>query len=276
MSHPTPQTGLDHFQRLNPSIYYHSPPQPRNPSRTSPSLIILLGWMNAPPKHLSKYVSVYTKQHPSARIVVVTTSTSDILFRSKAANLVRLGPVLEMLYSISNESVLLHLFSNGGGLTATVLAKEYVRKTGHPMPLMAMVLDSSPGRPSVRATRRAFAVALPKNLVLQLIGNLLFTLIFMIMKLGNYLGVTENVIQGVRDCLNDSRYFGLDVPRLYVFSEADRMVEARDVENHAVEAKGKGYEVLRERFGMSGHAAHMIEDPERYWGAVGRLWDSVK
>jgi hypothetical protein len=36
-----------------------------------------------------------------------------------------------------------------------------------------------------------------------------------------------------------------------------------------------GYRVLREEFEKGAHCALLLEDEERYWGSVRRLWGSV-
>jgi hypothetical protein len=281
MSRLKPPTGLEHFIRLNPSVYYHEPIQnTKSPSSagSTPDLILLLGWMDAQPKHLSKYSSMYEKLYPSSRIVIVTTNSLDALIRSTSANLNRIAPVLEILYSIPENSVvkvLLHLFSNGGGITSTLIARTYREKMGRELPLRKMVLDSSPGRPDVTATRRAFAVAFPKNPILYFIGNVLFTLIFVCIKLYYASGISVNPIEQLRRDLNDRKLFGIDVERLYVFSKGDTMVEARHVEEHAAEAERMGFRVDLEKYSESGHAAHMLSDPKRYWEAIETLWASV-
>lgn len=61
-----------------------------------------------------------------------------------------------------------------------------------------------------------------------------------------------------------------------MYGDADRMVNWRDVEAHAAEARGRGgemgQEVRMERFGGSGHVGHVRKDGERYWGIVGEMW----
>lgn len=52
------------------------------------------------------------------------------------------------------------------------------------------------------------------------------------------------------------------------------MVRWRDVEAHAVEARERGCRVRRERFGETGHCAHVREGGGgRYWGVVKGVWE---
>ena len=76
--------------------------------------------------------------------------------------------------------------------------------------------------------------------------------------------------------LND-RVEGVSGPtearRLYLYSEADKMVDYRAIEAHAADAKAKGFDVKLEKFVGSPHVAHARADEKAYWGAVRELWD---
>lgn len=80
-------------------------------------------------------------------------------------------------------------------------------------------------------------------------------------------------MQRLRLGLSDKRLFAKEAPRLYAYSKADRMVWWEDVEEHANAAEDAGWEVDRVRFEESPHAGHILEDGERYWGAVRRTWE---
>ena len=66
--------------------------------------------------------------------------------------------------------------------------------------------------------------------------------------------------------------------RTYVYSAEDEMVEWRDVERHAAEARQARGEadttvpVRTERFHGSSHVAHVRLEPERYWRIVDETW----
>lgn len=61
-------------------------------------------------------------------------------------------------------------------------------------------------------------------------------------------------------------------PRLYVYSQSDPLVHAARVEQHISAAAQLGLDVAVEEFEGTSHAVHMHSDPERYWGAVHRMW----
>jgi Eukaryotic protein of unknown function (DUF829) len=274
MSQSKAPPGLEHFSRLNNSIWYHQPTSP-TPSN-NPDFVLLVGWMDAQPRHIAKYAAGYEKLYPSASILAITTSSYDAALSSNAANIKRVSPALDILYSLPpNAKILLHFFSNGGGFTTVSIARCYKKKTGKSLPVTATVLDSVPGHVRLQAQVRAFMVALPKNVILRAIATLILYTAYPFFKLRYLLMGTVNVVEDMRLAINDKGLFDLDAPRVYIYSEADDMVESRDVEEHADEAKKLGYTVSREKFLTSGHAAHMIQDPIRYWGIVQKLWSMV-
>lgn len=273
-------TGLDHFVKLNQAVYLHRPEDKDATSKgNDPKLILLVGWMDASPRHLSKYAARYEQLYPSSQILVITTSSLDTTVRSQASNLQRINPALEVLYSLSaipQAKVLLHFFSNGGGFTSNLMANAYRGKMGKTLPVSGMILDSTPGQARHEATVRAFAVGMPKNNILRTIAILLFRLLLVLWRLSDVLRARPNVIDQLRLDLNDVTKFDVGTPRMYIYSEKDDMVEWNDVEEHIEDAKGKGYRVEAERYTESSHAAHMVFDPVRYWLAVERLWKGAQ
>ncbi|CAK7271788.1 hypothetical protein SEPCBS119000_004785 [Sporothrix epigloea] len=64
-----------------------------------------------------------------------------------------------------------------------------------------------------------------------------------------------------------------EVRRAYLYSHNDLIIESRDVEQHANEAKGLGFTIFRmAHFPNSAHVAHARADPQRYWGTIRDTW----
>lgn len=274
-------SGLDHFKRLNGSVYIHEPSSTSS-SSNEPDLILICGWMDARPRHFSKYTAGYEKLYPSARILAVTTTSIDAAITTWGANFKRVLPVLEILYALQpNAKLLLHFFSDGGSFTSTLIANKYQEKMGKLLPTTAVILDSSPGRATYEATVRAFSVALPKNPVVKAIGTLVIRMFFWLYRIAYILKALlerkkrMNVVERSRMDLNTTSLMDVNTPRLYIYSEADDMVEWQFVEEHIEEAEKLGYVVDREKFLDSGHCGHLMIDPMRYWAAVQRLWSTV-
>lgn len=74
----------------------------------------------------------------------------------------------------------------------------------------------------------------------------------------------------IRQALNDSGLINKKAKRCYLYSETDDLIPWTDVEQHAAEAKDKGWEVTLEKFDDSPHVMHMRTDPKRYWNVVSK------
>ena len=264
------------FTSLNSSVYTLDPTSSSPSTPRDPSVILLVTWMNASPRNIYKYTAGYRRLYPSARILVVKTSTIDAAFSTKRANVARITPALEILYTLpSDTKLLLHFFSNGGSFTSALIAKQYHAKMGRPLPALAMIMDSCPGKAELASTVAAFAVALPKFFLLRWLGITLLRIVFGLYMLYYRLLRKPDLIEQARQDLNSKSNFDTETPRLYIYSVKDDLVEWRFVEEHAEAAKKLGYSVDMEKFQDTGHAAHIVGDAERYWSAVQRIWNTV-
>jgi hypothetical protein len=265
---------LEQFTRLSTSVYLHEPTSKHDPN--SPDLILISGWMDARPRHLAKYTHGYEKLYPSARIILISTTGRDCALSTHTWNLKRISPVLEIISHLpSDAKILLHTASMGGGWTSALIARAYFEQTGRLLPVTAMVLDGSPGRTTFKDTVAAFAAILPRNVFVRLLGIFAIRVIYGLYMFAYMVLRKKNLIDALREDLNDPKIFRRKVTRLYIFSDGDEVVRKRDVVEHAVEAEGVGYRVLREEFEKGAHCALLLEDEERYWGSVRRLWGSV-
>jgi hypothetical protein len=134
-----------------------------------------------------------------------------------------------------------------------------------------MILDSAPGRATYSRSIAAMSVGLPKFFPIRIIGILILHIVCIVMWLKRHVFGAENVITRVRRELNDPLLFPTEARRVYLYSKTDDMVDWETVEEHALEAEEDGCQVERERFVKSKHVGHMMEDYDRYWGAIGRI-----
>jgi len=74
-----------------------------------------------------------------------------------------------------------------------------------------------------------------------------------------------------RKWFNDRKYFEERMKRCYVFSKEDKIVKWQDVVEHADEAESMGWSE-EEVFEGSGHVGHLVQDSDRYWTIVRKLW----
>jgi Eukaryotic protein of unknown function (DUF829) len=309
---------------LAPNIFYLDPPIPAKPTPPSPpnlsasyvivpptekpkdelppppatpDLVVLCTWMNAAPKHIQKYITAYQMVYPSAKFVVVTSKTGDIIsFRPLDSLLDQVSPVLDVISALNSNTtttatnkkkkkkprILVHMFSNGGSHTARRIARLYRQKFAAALPALGTVIDSAPGSDDYGAAVRAFSANLsPKTMPypLYLLAMLGVHLMFIGVLLMHYVQVLVHFttvqpppvswLEQLRTDLNDPKLFPVSQPRAYVFSDKDLMVDENYVIKHAEEAKKVGFKDIREeRFVGTAHVGHMLGDATRYWGIV--------
>jgi len=90
----------------------------------------------------------------------------------------------------------------------------------------------------------------------------------------NVLGLS-NLVEIARRDLNDGKLANLGARRLYIYSEADKLIGWKDVESHAEEAKRKGVQVEMVKVDGSAHVQHMGKQGESwefYWKKVRETW----
>ncbi|KAL4872747.1 hypothetical protein BDV12DRAFT_125817 [Aspergillus spectabilis] len=270
---------LAQFKQLSPCIYVQEPDNSVDDTGDYPKTIVIAFWMNAFSRSLVKYVATYRHLAPRARIIFIRTSSTEFILRpTKRAQYARLAPAVDALRSLPPDSpVFFHMFSNGGVFAVTHLLEAYQKATGHPLRVSSTVIDSAPGTATLSGAIKAFSYILPKRWILHLFSKMLLYAYLTSMYL---LGKAVSKVLGVRDAvsiarevINDGRLMRASKKvspprRCYIYSDADELVDWKDVERHASDAESKGFIVHREKFLGSEHVAHMKADPERYWDTV--------
>ena len=244
-------------------------------TQDEPCLIVICSWMGAAPKHIAKYTDEYRRLYPCADILMIEASVQSMFFRTD------LTAALEVLASHvkttdTSQPVLLHMFSNGGANNAINLASQLQERHGK-VPFHAVVLDSCPGRGEVESGTRAMAFSLPKMPVVRTVGwYALYAITAFYVLVMTTLGV-EDVISRLRRVLIDPEVFGKHMPRLYLYSQKDALVDFHHVHEHVEAASQAGYVDVREEvFDTAPHCALINEDADRYWDAVKACFDKAQ
>ena len=274
---------METFKALNSCVFLHEPSNPPVLFPTNhppPTTILFFAWLGALPRHFSKYITHYINRYPNARILVITNGNSDLIYRSYATQEKRLEPALQVALADADLDrgghLLAHAFSNGGSNALANLLHAFHRRSGKPMPLRALILDSAPGRVYLRPLADAMRMSMPKQAYLQLpILILVFSLLGVLWVVHRVFRL-ENAVDRLRRLLNDPQFSPLDARRCYVYSKSDKLVRWEDIEEHTDEAERRGYDVTREKFDASEHVSHMKMDRVKYWSAMEQLWNSSR
>ncbi|EKV09738.1 Indole-diterpene biosynthesis protein PaxU, putative [Penicillium digitatum] len=232
--------------------------------------------MNAPPRALAKYVVEYRQMVPSARIIFVRSSSSDFIWHLGAqARRARIAPAVEAMRGLvtPENPVFVHFFSNGGMSSTIHLLQAWINTTGVPLPLSAMIIDSAPGSPSLRAEFKAFSFALPRMWILRLLGKGFLFVLLVLFKLIYSFSPFPDPISFARELINDTSLVQAANPdgtlnRCYIYSDTDELVDWREVESHAADTETEGWVVRREVFKNTAHVGHMRAESDRYWSIV--------
>lgn len=250
-----------------------------------PRLILLMTWTGALGKHISKYTTKYAALFPTSSIVVVTTSAADFMYRSSKRKRRHLQPVVRYIMELfspidisESRGILLHAFSEGGSHKCCELASEYLITTGHQLPVMALLLDSTPGRPRFTRLCCALATSFPPIFIVKQLALAIAIVVLAITWTLYHLikGYENNPVSRARRQLLDSHLFSSSIPRCYMYSELDRLIVSEDIKEHVRSAKEKGSVVLEYDFKTSGHVDHAKENPALYWSGVDLLWQQSR
>ena len=283
---------LPEFNKLGEQIFLYKPAtETTSESQTSgiqPDLIIICSWMGAQPRYIKKYTKPYQMMYPQSPILLLRQDGADLFWRPLFLQRKAIQPALSVIQQLVEEKrstkprVLVHIFSNGGSYTASQLTAAYRDSSPSKdklLPISALVLDSTPSLPSSRRAHTAISESLPKSGPLRTLGSVaVWGYIGMAQTIETISG-SDNITIWLRKKLNDPEgaFMQDGLKRLYIYSQADALIPAEDVEAHANEAIsiiGKD-RVQLEDFVSSRHVGHAMLDEKRYWGLIETLWKDM-
>lgn len=230
-----------------------------------PPVVILLGWAGCHDRHLAKYSAVYS--HKGCTVIRYTAPWRMIFFSESFGIKSLQTParrLLELLfdYSIENRPVLFHVFSNGG-----VMLYRYIIEALHTqqpfknLRVAGTVFDSAPGRRNLRGALRALATVLAStNVLLRYLLMLTFATTVVLLRILLY-PLTQFIHENHYDALlkSPSRW-----PELYLYSQADAIINAGDVKHMADARQQLGVSVRAVDFTDSAHVSHLRLYPTYY------------
>ena len=169
----------------------------------------------------------------------------------------------------------MHSFSNGGGYQVNEFAKEWKKRHGGTMlmPMRVQILDSSPTKAPWMKSHAAISAGLPRTLFWRWFGGLLVHVLLLCTWVADVVMWRERKMVVLCRELNDEKVFDNKVPRVYLYSRTDQMVGFEEADEHADEARAKGWDVEKVVFEKSAHCGHVREDEGKYWKAVMGAWE---
>ncbi|KAI0125189.1 hypothetical protein BJ170DRAFT_492811 [Xylariales sp. AK1849] len=275
------------FTRLSSQVYLRPVSEPSDTSNTTahsnePTTILIYAWGDARPKHLTKYMEGYLALYPLARLIIVLGPMVKVLYQGLDARSRDMAVVIKAVFgSEAQERVLVHAMSNTGGVNYAATLNAYSKlHPGTHFSHSLLVADSTPGSTSFFVNlgpwSRAMAIGasgwFPGPLFVMQSLAVIFLLVthaFMFL-----IGHASPAVFST-SAINDPGLEDKRAERLYLYSKADAIIQWEAVEEHAAEAKGKGYQVGLETFADTPHVGHMRKHPEKYWGAIKEAWEGA-
>ncbi|KAF2158516.1 hypothetical protein M409DRAFT_61587 [Zasmidium cellare ATCC 36951] len=291
---------LDSMTALSSAVYFHQPPNDSTSSRrndSSPKLVLLLGWVAARDAHLAKYIDEYRQICPAACILLVKAELAVMASAYVARrNIAEAIPVIREIVGEAessnpetrkNPQLLVHLFSNGGSCMLSTLYDVYAEKSStslpqtksmldrgsafRVLPLHITIFDSTPSLQYSHSKIVASVMAgIPRG-ALQIVACPVIQLLSLFWLVSIHVFRKRDEMAYWASSHNDTSKVH-EVRRVYVYSNADKMVAYGDVEAHARCAEHRGFSTTLEHFSGSPHVAHAKSDTERYWRIVKEAW----
>ncbi|KAH8197466.1 hypothetical protein TruAng_008361 [Truncatella angustata] len=267
------------FTKLSNQVYLrpatHSDVLSSSP--TDPTAILIYAWGDSLPRHLNKYILGYLLLYPNAKIILILGPMVKLFYQSLEQRSHNMETVVNALTG-AGERVLVHGMSNTGGVNYAATLHAYRRMNpGKTFPHVLSVFDSTPGSTSVRTNigpwSRAMAIGAASWFPGPMIIPQFFAMIFLLGLHGMlYLrGIPSPAVFSTK-AVNDPDFEGLKARRIYLYGTHDEIIQWQALEEHAAQAKQRGYQTDLERFEGTGHVGHMRGEPERYWRAIREAW----
>jgi hypothetical protein len=245
-----------------------------------PSLIVLCSWTGAEDKHIELYWKKYQDKFPSTPGILIHTTIVDLCIRNSKTKQARLRPavdwIAERLLKLGTaQQILMHVFSEGGSNKACELAEAYLGEHSR-LPVSALILDSTPGKPRFRCLCNAASRSLSPIPCFKIASlPLCYVMVGIIWLV--YCGIKgfeKNIISMTRERLLDPKVWDLEAPRCYIYSTKDDLIDHRDIETHATASEKCHIPVTRQKFKTSGHVMHAKSNNVAYWSVVWNTWRS--
>lgn len=158
-----------------------------------------------------------------------------------------------------------------------LLSKTLSGPVNHSQIPVAITLDSTPGD---NGPESAILSNAPDNPFVRLLIVPLIVLTYGVVHTINFLSGNRPLFEDLRSTYQQKDLLPSisnstavrEMPRLYIYSKKDKITLSKYVESHIKQATSLGLDVTVEVFEDTPHVAHARQDPDRYWGAVKRVW----
>jgi hypothetical protein len=268
------------FEALSKRIFVR---KAENPQAISghPTAIVVFGWGDAPPKHVSKFTDGYRKLFPNAKQIAVLSPIGQGFFDHVSKRTEDMKPIVNELFANgkdhSHNLIICHVLSNSGAGNYICTLNAYTELYNEPMPHVLAVYDSTPGQSKVtwsNLKRWSNAMAMGPASKLPwpfFVTQTLCIGFFIFIHLFDFVVGRESSPKFCHRLFFDDKWMSKDSTRLFMYGKEDILIPSEHIEEHIAEGLRCGYKTESQIF-ESGHVDHMRRDPERYWRTIDEAW----
>uniref|UniRef100_A0A6J0SRE3 Transmembrane protein 53 n=1 Tax=Pogona vitticeps TaxID=103695 RepID=A0A6J0SRE3_9SAUR len=228
-------------------------------------VVILLGWAGCKDRYLEKYSTIYLQK---GCVVIRYTAPWRLVFFSESLGIKSLQDLakklLEVLfdYKLERRPLFIHVFSNGGSMLYRYIVELlHTDQQFQHLKVVGTVFDSAPGQKNLKGGLRALSVVLaPYSVFVKYLLLLTFAVMVVSLRIMLY-PLTRFVHETHYDAMlkHPSGW-----PELYLYSKADPVTRANDVENMIEARRQRQVLVKAVDFMDSDHVSHLRAYPTSY------------
>lgn len=277
----TVERPLSFMEKLGPLVSLYRPSDVSlADAGTQPRLVIISNWTDARDSHIAKYVVKYQALYPAAQLLLLRSTMDCIVRRSQIGPAMRVAAsVVRDIYQTpvehTDQPLLVHMFSNGGSSSIANLYEQFAITAGpndsKQFPPHVNIFDSCPGLFRIPRAVAFVSVDLPSYQ--QLIAAPFLYALAAFWTISMALGVLPDTLDNWYSSHNNHLGNTSEIRRVYIYSPTDTLIDYKDVELHAAEAKTKGFSVELVEYKDSAHVAHLRQDENRYWGSIAKAME---
>ncbi|KAL9563773.1 hypothetical protein ACKAV7_012162 [Fusarium commune] len=251
-----------------------------DPNPEHPRTVVIYGWGDAPPRHISKFTDVYRQLYPNAKQVAVLSPIYKGFIDHVTQRTKDMLPVIHEVFpnDASDGSVLFHVMSNSGTINYSATLNAYKETYNRPMPHVLTVYDSTPGTPyltwdNLKRFSHAMAIGLASRLPWPfIVTQVLCAWFFCMIHVFDYLAGRESAPKFSHRIFTDEQWESKKSTRLFLYGNGDFLIPWQHIEGYMAVSREAGYPSEGQLF-ESGHVGHMKKDPEKYWGTIQGSWE---
>ena len=235
-------------------------------SKDKQPVVVLLGWAGCQDRYLAKYSAIYEQK---SCITLRYTAPVECLFwrRDKMPYIGKRLIQLIRDKSLDEHPIFFHVFSNGGAFVYQHLSLA-MQQAKTPLKVKGVIFDSAPGERRVTALFKAISAIIgghpftniPMSVLITLFLSILWFFEVIAHAFGRGYPVQTNPI-----ALAEESY---SWPQLFLYSNADTLIPASDVEMFATRRAERGVQVQLVLFTDSPHVKHYATYRDVYVNTV--------